>query len=233
MPKQEHPQRRVQARMQETGESYSAASARLLEKKSSSRAAEIEPAPTEYARLAGVSDATVRAKTGLTWEDWVDALDAVIATEMGHREIARHVQREYGLSTWWAQTVTVGYERVRGLREIGQRRGGAFEANKSKTFPVPVDRLYRAFAQKRTRQRWLPGDLTIRTSKRGKSIRMTWADGTPVDVDFTRKTETKSQVVIQHRKLPNKAAAIKMKEYWAERLAALAEVVSGSRGARR
>ena len=71
---------------------------------------------------------------------------------------------------WWAQMVTVGYERIRGLREIGQRRGGAFEANKSKTFPVPVDRLYRAFAQKRTRRRWLPDDVTIRTSKREKSI---------------------------------------------------------------
>ncbi|MGD8869630.1 MAG: hypothetical protein PVI01_18570 [Gemmatimonadales bacterium] len=187
----------------------------------------------EYAPLAGMSDDAVRAGTGLTWEDWVEALDAISATALSHRETAKHVQREYGVSTWWAQTVTVGYERIRGLREIGQRRGGAFEANKSKTFPVPVDRLYRAFVQKRTRRRWLPDDVTIRTSKREKSIRMAWADGTPVDVDVTRKTDTKSQVAIQHRKLPSKAAATKMKEYWAERLAALAEVLGGSREARR
>ena len=51
--------------------------------------------------------------------------------------------------------VTVGYERIRGLREKGQRRGGGYDVNKSKTVHVPIHKLYLAFSTKRTRSRWL------------------------------------------------------------------------------
>jgi hypothetical protein len=89
---------------------------------------------------------------------------------------------------WWAQTVTVGYERIKGLRMVGQRRDGSFEANKSKTFPVPLARLYRAFHDPRTRARWLPGvDLTVRTATRGKSMRITWPNRTSLVVGFEGK----------------------------------------------
>jgi len=61
--------------------------------------------------------------------------------------------------------VTVGYERIRGLRDIGQRRSGTCEASKSKTLPVPIAELYRAFSDGRMRRRWLPGvELTVRTA---------------------------------------------------------------------
>ena len=49
---------------------------------------------------------------------------------------------KYKVPGWWAQTVTVGYERIKGLRAVGQRRDGTFEANKSRTFAVPLARLY-------------------------------------------------------------------------------------------
>jgi hypothetical protein len=96
--------------------------------------------------------------------------------------------------------------------------------NKSKTVPVGVSRLYRAFSVKRTRQRWLPGvDLKIRTSRVDESMRITWTDGTDVDVRFVAKGPAKSQVVVQHRKLPGRKDLDRMKSFWAERLAALAE----------
>jgi uncharacterized protein YndB with AHSA1/START domain len=211
--------------MRKTGESYTTARSQLLKKQRSAGQSE-QPAPADYARLAGMSDEAVRTKTGCTWERWVKALDAIDAMNMSHREIARHVYERYEISAWWAQTVTVGYERIRGLREIGQRRSGEFEANKSKTFAVPIGRLYRAFSHKPTRQRWLPADLKIRTSTRNKSMRFTWEDGTSAEAYFTEKTTSKSLVAIQHRRLPSKAAAKKMKEYWAARLAVLAEVLS-------
>jgi hypothetical protein len=50
--------------------------------------------------------------------------------------------------------VTVGYERIRGLRDRGQRRGGEYEATKSRTFNIPVERLFDAFANARIRRRW-------------------------------------------------------------------------------
>ena len=51
--------------------------------------------------------------------------------------------------------VTVGYERVRGLRDKGQRRGGSYETSKSRTFAVPVETLFAAVAKAPKRKRWL------------------------------------------------------------------------------
>ena len=225
MPKNKDLKRLVRRRMQKTQESYTAARARLLEKESKSK-----PPPEDHARLAGMSDAAVEKKTGCTWAGWVRALDRVGAADMSHKDIAKHVGDKYPVTGWWAQTVTVGYERIRGLREIGQRRGGTYDANKSKTFPVPIAKLYRAFSEKRVRVRWLPDvDLKIRTSSREKSMRITWGDGTSVDAHFTAKGPSKSQVAIQHRKLPSQAMLQSMKDYWGERLGALSELLNGSR----
>jgi len=220
MPKQKDLKRLVRARMQKTGESYTTARSRILEKGL--------PPARPFAALAGMSDAAVRAKTDRTWRQWVAALDRIDAATMTHREIARHVRASYGLSSWWSQTVTVGYERIRGLREIGQRRGGTFEANKSRTFPVPVSTLYRAFSLKRRRARWLPDvDPTIRTSRVDKSMRIGWPDGTSVQAYFTAKGPEKSQVAIQHGGLASGKEMARRKEYWTERLAALGEVLAG------
>lgn len=226
MPKHKDLKRLVRGRMRKTGESYTTARSQLLKKESAKE--KKQPSPSNYAKLAGMSEEAVRAKTGCSWERWVKALDAVGAMDMSHREIARHVHEKYKVSGWWAQTVTVGYERIRGLREIGQRRGGTYEANKSKTVAVPIAKLYRAFSHKATRERWLPVGLKIRTSTRNKSMRITWEDGTSVEVYFTKKSDSKSQVAIQHRKLPSKKVAIKMKELWTERLKALVTLLSSS-----
>ena len=121
--------------------------------------------------------------------------------------------------------VTVGYERIKGLRARAQRRDGSYEATKSKVFAVPITRLYRAFADKRTRLRWLPAvNLTVRTATPNKSMRITWTDGTSVELGFMSKGDAKAQVQIQHRRL-DKAGATRMKEYWTERLAVLGEQV--------
>jgi hypothetical protein len=127
--------------------------------------------------------------------------------------------------------VTVGYERIKGLRAIGQRRGAGYEASKSKVFAVPIGRLFRAFHDTRSRRRWLPGvRLTVRTATADKSMRITWADGTSVELGFYAKSPAKSQVAIQHTKLPDKPSADRMKAYWAERLAALESILAPSRG---
>lgn len=228
MPKNKDLKRITRSRMQKTGESYTTARAQLLEKKKNLKDA-APLAEADFAALAGVSDKALKAATGCDWKRWVGTLDAIDATSMPHREIAQYLRDKWEISGWWAQTVTVGYERIRGLREIGQRRSGAYEANKSKTLPVPITKLYRAFSVTRTRNRWLPGvEITVRKATPEKSMRITWEDGTSVEVYFTTKGENKSQVAIQHRKLATKAEAEKMKTYWGERLGGLAEILSPS-----
>lgn len=224
MPTNRDFKRLVRARMQKTGEAYTAARAQLLMKQPASPAG---PAPTavDYAKLAGMGDAAVKAKTGCGWERWVKALDRVAAHTWPHRHIAEYVHEKYRVPGWWAQTVTVGYERIKGLRAIGQRRDGRFEATKSKVFSVPLGRLYRAFTDTRTRAKWLPGvAVTIRTRTREKYLRITWPDQTSVQLGFSGKGVAKSQVQLQHEKLPDQAAATRMKRYWAERLTALGEL---------
>jgi hypothetical protein len=139
------------------------------------------------------------------------------------------VQEKYKISGWWAQTVTVGYERIKGLRAVGQRRDGSFEANKSKTIHVPLKTLYDAFHDAGKRRRWLPNvDLTVRTATPEKSMRLTWPDQTSVVVGFTSLGPIKSQVAVQHGKLPDRASATRLKQYWSERLEALQELVQDS-----
>ena len=220
--------RLVRARMDKTGESYTSARLQLLRKQPV--APTPAPATPDYAKLAGMSDATIKAQTGCNWERWVWALDRVKAHDWPHRDIAEYVHEKYKVPDWWTQWVTTGYERIKGLRAIGQRRGGGFEVNKSKVFAVPVARLYRSFSDPRTRRRWLPGiEFTVRTAHRDKTMRLTWPDGTFVDLYFLRKGAGKSAISVQHRKLPDKPAATKLKEFWAERLAALGGLLTPAR----
>ncbi len=122
--------------------------------------------------------------------------------------------------------VTVGYERIRGLRDVRQRRGGGYDANKNKTFAVPVSKLYRAFSTARTRNRWLPGvEWNVRKSTADKSIRLTWDDGCPVNLYFTAKDKNKSHVSVQHGKLARKTDVDRVKAFWGEHLGTLAEML--------
>jgi hypothetical protein len=177
---------------------------------------------TEYARLAGRSESSVKAATGCGWERWVKALDYAGAHGWPHARIARYVHEQFGIPGWWSQSVAVGYERIKGLRAVGQRRDGRYEINRSKTVAVPLARLYAAFHQPALRARWLPGvALTVRSATEGKWMRITWPDGTSVSVGFTAKGEGKSQVALAHEKLPDQAVAAERRQYWGERLEAL------------
>ena len=214
MPAQKDLKRIVRARMEKTGESYTAARRNVVNKK------------IDYAALAGMSDDKVKAKTGRDWREWVATFDAFGAKDKPHREIAEYAH-SIGVPDWWAQTVTVGYERIRGLRAIGQRRGGSWETTKSKTIAVPVDKLFDAFANARTRKRWL-GDvkLKVRSATKPKAMHITWDDKTSVDIGFFPKGDAKSYVAVAHVKLPSKADADLKKQFWSEKLAALAALLT-------
>jgi hypothetical protein len=226
MPTDKDFKRLVRGRMQKTGESYTAARAHFR-KQNPTAAVSPAPAPADYAKLAGRTDAILKEKTGCTWERWVKALDHQKAYTWPHREIAKYVHEKYKVPGWWAQTVTVGYERIKGLRAVGQRRDGLFEASKSKTLAVPLAQLYRAFQDARTRARWLPGvDLTIRTATRQKSMWITWPDRTSLEVGFLGKAPGKSLVALTHSKLPDRDSVARIKQYWTERLGALQDLLA-------
>jgi hypothetical protein len=213
----------VRTRMQKTGESYTIARTHVLSKPKP----KAPPAPTvDHAALAGMSDDKVAAKTGRTWKEWVRVLDADDAAAMPHRNIAELLHRKHLVPDWWAQTVTVGYERIKGLRDRGQRRGGGYEAGKNRTFAVPVKTLFDAWADDATRRRWLGrNDITVRTATSPKGIRLQWPDGTVVVVLFSAKGKSKSVASVVHTKLPDRSALESAKTYWGDRLDALGSVL--------
>ena len=216
MTRQKSFKRLVRSRMERTGESYTAARAVLL-------AAE-EPKAAEGPALT-MSDEAIRRRTGRGWEEWFDLLDDWGAAERRHKEIAAWL-REHGTDGWDAQSVTVSYERARGMRAVGERTDG-FSITASKTVAVPVDRLYDAFVERSQRRRWLPKDeLRERTATKPKSARFDWADGeTRVVVGFIAKGDAKSTVALEHERLPDAEEAERMKAFWRERVAALKEVL--------
>src|SRR5687767_10343667 len=149
MPANKDLKRLVRARMKKTGEAYTAARAQITRPKTQTPSPlpaepSVVPAisPKDFAKIAGMSDSAIKAKTGCTWEKWVTSLDYYGAETMTHREIADLVHTKYKVPGWWTQTVTVGYERIKGLRARGQRRDGSYEASKSRTFDVPVEKLF-------------------------------------------------------------------------------------------
>ena len=224
MPRDKDRKRIIRARMKKTGESYTAARAQIISK------GQPKPHPSpavDHATLAGMSDAAIAAKTGHTWREWERVLDRDRAVAMTHGEIARLVKDKHRIGPWWSQMVTVGYERIKGLRERGQRRDGAYEASKSKTLNVPVDVAFEAWADQKTRRRWLRGvEPRVRTATASRSMRLSWTDGTIVAVWFEAKGRAKSVVGVQHTKLPDRAAVDRVKKEWAAHLDALASLIA-------
>ena len=168
----------------------------------------------------------LRSQSGRTWEEWTRELDRRGAAGMAHRDIAEIVSKDYQVRDWWTQTVTVGYERIKGLRVIGQRRDGSYEASKSRTFNVPVETLFAAWSDAKLRRRWLAEpDVRVRTATAPKTMRLGWSDSSVVIVGFTPKGKAKSSVAVQHTKLPDRESSDCFKQDWAERLSALGDLL--------
>lgn len=237
--------RRVRARMVKTGERYAAARRQLLGTaeptapeadvaEASAESADAEAAsqpPAEAGVELGTSSEALQRRTGRGWEEWFSVLDAWGAAERKHPEIATYLRDELGVDGWWAQNITVGYERARGLRAVGQLTDG-FAASASKTVAAPVDRLFEAFVDPQQRAGWLPdGGLEVSSSTPGKSVRAAWAfragAAGRLDAYLTAKGPTRSSVAIQVRRLPDAATAEQQKAFWKERLAALAALLAG------
>jgi hypothetical protein len=174
---------------------------------------------TSNAKAPRMSDLAVKAKTGKNWKEWFALLDKAGARKLTHQEIVKQLSAKHDVGPWWQQMVTVTYEQARGLRDKHQRPEG-YQISVSRTVNTPLAKLYESFANAKYRSSWLPQDgLVIRTATTNKSMRVTWIDGkTSLEVGFFAKGADKSQVVVQHSKLPDAKSSAKMKTYWGKAL---------------
>jgi Domain of unknown function (DUF4287) len=175
------------------------------------------------------SDEAVQGATGRSYDEWFALLDAAGMASRKHGEITAELTAEHGVDSWWAQTITVGYERARGLRPQHGGRDGLYAISASRTVDVPVERLFDAFSDHELLARWLPeGGLRARASQPAKSARFDWEDGaTRVNVHFETRDEGRSRVALSHERLPDPETAERMKGHWRERLGDLKTLLEG------
>ncbi|MBW8874679.1 MAG: DUF4287 domain-containing protein [Acidobacteria bacterium] len=172
-----------------------------------------------------MSDEAVQSRTGKTWDEWFAILDAAGCREMDHQQVVAWLSGQPGVGPWWQQMVTVTYERARGKRVKHETPAG-FQVSGSRTIAVPVSRLFAAWTDEALRQRWLPdADFTVRKATPDKSLRIAWGDGTNAEVNFYPKGEAKSQVAVDHKKLPDAQEAARRKAWWSEALDRLRETL--------
>lgn len=168
-----------------------------------------------------ISAEAVRTKTGKSWDDWFALLDAVPADRMSHKEIVAHLKQFPELSAWWRQSVAVAYEQARGMRAPHQAPDG-YQVSAARTIGVPVAKLFQAWQDEGLREAWLPENpLKIRTSTPSKSLRITWRNGTHISVTLYPRGDARSQVSLQHTKLPDADAVTSYKAFWSNALTRL------------
>ena len=172
-----------------------------------------------------ISSDAVRAKTGKTWAQWFALLDLARARAMSHREIVAVLSSKHDLGPWWRQMVAVGYEQAKGLRAKHEKPDG-FEISRAKTIKAAVGDVYEAWGNARRRAVWLPGTkLTIRKATENKTLRVTWGDGSNLEVSLFAKGQSKTQIAVQHGRLKSARAAAQQKAFWGEAFDRLAQLL--------
>jgi hypothetical protein len=208
--------RRIRARMAKTGEKYGAARRILLEQ-----------AATRDVRSWGSdpehSDAIIRDNTGRGWDEWRDLIDAWPGHEDGHGAVATWLQEEHGVPGWWAQSVTVGWERITGRRLPHQVADGTFTANRSATIHTDHVALGEMLRDDAELADLLPGwDAERRSRPTSKNVRIGLGSGV-VEIAIVPKDDRRATVHVSHAKLSSPAEVTHWKAFWADWLAALDE----------
>ena len=216
MTKKESFKRRVRERMAATGERYTTARQSLIEQAAGTRRRVWVSEPE-------VADEVVRENTGRGWEDWCDVIDGWAGHVDGHTAIATHLRDTLGVDSWWSQTVTVGYERITGLRLPHQRPDGTFTAGKSKTVALDAVELRELLLDDDDRIDLFGGRPAELRSKPGsKSIRLGVGPGV-VLMALEPKPNGRTKVTVAHEGLPAFDDVAEWKFFWTEWLEALDE----------
>lgn len=190
---------------------------------------------------AAISDRAVREATGRGRRDWFTMLDEWGAVGMEHEEIARRLGEDTDLSGWWAQMITVQYERERGLRKVGQRRGGAFEVSVQRTLGADPATTFDALTQTRHLAHWYApgseisleegghwrgdaeGTATIRALDPPRRLLFDWnvptlSPGTAVELRLEEAGDERTMLRVTHSKLPSQVVREKARIHWRAKL---------------
>lgn len=106
-------------------------------------------------RSRQIGDEKVREATGRTWAEWEAELDARGAADLPHKRMAEMLEAEMGVSGWWAQSITVDYERRKGRRAVGQTADTGYQIGVQRTLPLSHDAAWELLASPEGMGIWL------------------------------------------------------------------------------
>jgi hypothetical protein len=239
----------IRARAAKTGERYTTARRHVLKDLQQRNPPAARPKSTTATRTAAgsakgsVSEAKSLEKTGHGLDHWFEVLDRFGAVEKGHTAAARHLYEAHHVDGWYAQGITVAYERARGVRALNQRCDGEFEVSVSKVVAADTRDVIKAFTQTRRRRRWVEGvdaglvralaaavdnpaskGFVIRPDGQGR-YRYKW-DGTTVQVYLLPKPGDKVSVVVTNTKLSGASMVEERRKQWRIALGAIATLLA-------
>ena len=221
---------KIRSRAKKTGESYSTARRHVLNETDKKRTDRTKAAASKArtAKATGtVSEARCIEKTGHGFDHWFGVLDKFKAPDKGHKAAAKHLLDDHKVSAWYAQSITVAYERARGLRDVNQSCSGDFQVSVSRVLPVSLDAATDAIGQKRRRQLWSAevestvrddldkalGEKRIKRGPNAHALRYKTKDGT-VEWRLTAKDDAKSQLVVTASGLASRDAIEPQRARW-------------------
>lgn len=223
MTTQESFKKRIRARMQETGEKSTAARRALIEQAERREAAADDAADGRrtWAADPELSDEAVTEATGRGWDAWVELIEGDPIADGGHTAVAAWLQTEHDVAGWWAQSVTVGWERVTGRRLPHQAADGTFTANTSRTLDVDVEQVRALLLDPDGRAALFPAHAPeLRSRPDSKALRIGLDEGVAV-IAIDPRDDGRSTVTVSHEKLPSHGDVELWKRFWADWLEAL------------
>jgi hypothetical protein len=190
----------------------------------------------------------VRKGTGRDLAAWFGLIRRGGMDDAPHKEIAAYLHDEQNVPFWWAQEITVEYEKSIGRRIVGQTHDGSFQIGASKTVGVAADAAWEFIESPRgmgailgevpSGARWksLDTDLGDRTHVQtttyveGSHVRLRWQPQgdeahSILQIRVTPKDDGRTTLSFHHEKLADIETREKLKQRWQGTLSAIAAVI--------
>jgi uncharacterized protein YndB with AHSA1/START domain len=198
-----------------------------------------------------LSDGAVRKATGKSKNEWFGFIETAGFGDKSHKEIAVYLETEAGLDGWWAQEITVLYERKTGRRVKGQTADGLYQIGVSKTLDRPLADIWTLLLTPEALALFVGEEPAGDPSAGLEDIAGTGGDGTEyamttfvpsshfrmrwrsdeweapsiLQLRLTEKGPAKTGITVHHEKLPSADAREAMRARWKEALKNLREMI--------
>jgi hypothetical protein len=166
-----------------------------------------------------VTEKSLQKATGKHWQEWFNYLDSLNAQELSHTEVAAKLQETAAVSSWWAQAITVEYERKIGRREVGQSCEGDFQTSVSKTLPGAMEKVFLHWQNfTHTRDQFNQVSFSnipqTRETPKWRYWRVGLEDGSRLSIMINQKNVAKVLLAVHHERLPDAKAVERWKTFW-------------------